>query len=215
MLVGERMTKPVITVAPDVSILDALDLMKRENIRRTPVIKDGHLLGIVSLQDLLNASPSQATSLSIWELNYLVSKIKVADVMTARVITVTEDTPIEIAARMMVDNKIGGLPVMRGKEVVGIITETDLFKIFLELMGARENGVRVTALVPDIHGQLAAMSGAVSQAGGDFIAFGVFSGETSANKLVTFKVAQLELENVRQIIQPYIDKLVDIRICCD
>ncbi|GAB4522437.1 MAG: CBS and ACT domain-containing protein [Anaerolineales bacterium] len=215
MLVGERMTKPVITISPAIPIAEALDLMKREHIRRTPVVQDGTLVGIVSDKDLLNASPSPATSLSVWELNYLLSKVKVADVMTRDVITVTEDTPIEQAARIMADNKIGGLPVMRGKEVVGIITETDLFKIFLELMGAREMGVRVTALVPHKTGELAELTAAISSAGGNFIAFGQFAGETPNDRLVTFKVDDIELETVREIITPLVTKLVDIRICCE
>lgn len=155
MLVGERMSHPVISIPPDLPIVDALNLMKREKIRRTPVVKEGKLLGIVSDKDLLNASPSPATSLSVWEMNYLLSKITVKDVMTKKVLTVSEDTPIEEAARIMADNKIGGLPVMREDRIVGIITETDLFKIFLELMGARDMGVRVTALIHEEPGQLA------------------------------------------------------------
>jgi acetoin utilization protein AcuB len=205
------MTHPVITISPDMAIVDVLSLMKQEHIRRTPVVKDGKLVGIVSDKDLLNASPSAATSLSVWELNYLISKIKVADIMTRRVLTVTEDTPIEVAARTMVDNKIGGLPVVRGEDVVGIITETDLFKIFLELMGAREPGVRVTALVTEQPGKLATLTGAIASQGGNFVAFGVFAGETSANRLVTFKVRGLDLDHTRQIIMPQIEKLIDLR----
>src|SRR5512139_3125988 len=161
MLVGERMSRPVITISPEMPIVDALELMKRDRIRRTPVVKDGKLLGIVSNEDLLNASPSPATSLSVWEINYLLSKIEVKDVMTKKVLTVTEDTPLEEAARIMADNKIGGLPVLRDGHVVGIITETDLFKIFLELMGAREPGVRVTAIIPEVRGQLAKLTQAI------------------------------------------------------
>jgi acetoin utilization protein AcuB len=153
MLVGERMSHPVITIRPDLPIIDALNLMKREKIRRAPVVRKGVLIGIVSDKDLLNASPSPATSLSIWEMNHLLSKVTVDEIMSKGVLTVTEDTPIEEAARTMVDNKIGGLPVLRDGKIVGIITETDLFKIFLELMGAREFGVRITALVQDEPGQ--------------------------------------------------------------
>ena len=112
------------------------------------------MIGIVSERDLLNASPSDATSLSVWEVSYLLSRVPVSDVMTKEVLTLDEDTPIEEAARIMVDNKPGGLPVMRGKSVVGLITETDLFKCFLELMGAREVGVRVTAMVVDKPGEI-------------------------------------------------------------
>src|SRR5574338_667853 len=137
MLVGERMSRPVISIQPDLPVQDALALFRKEHIRRAPVIKDGKLVGIVSDKDLLNAYPSPVTSLSVWEINYLISKIKVSEVMTRKVITIKTDTPIEEAARIMVDNKFGGLPVVEEGRVVGIITETDLFKIFLELMGAR------------------------------------------------------------------------------
>jgi acetoin utilization protein AcuB len=188
MLVGRRMSRPVISIPPELPIVDALKLMRSEHIRRAPVIKDNKMVGIVSDKDLQNASPSPATSLSVWELNYLLSKIQVKDVMTRKVLSVTEDTPIEEAARIMADNKIGGLPVVREDAVVGIITETDLFKIFLELMGAREPGVRVMVLIDNSPGQLARLTKTVSENGGNFVAFGQFTGETSADRLVTFKV---------------------------
>lgn len=215
MLVGERMTHPVITIRPDMPIVDALNLMKRERIRRTPVVKDGKLVGIVSDKDLLNASPSPATSLSVWEMNYLLSKITVKDVMSKNVMTVGEDTPIEQAARIMADNKIGGLPVMRGDQIVGIITETDLFKIFLEMMGAREMGVRVTALLHEERGQLARLTKAISESGGNFLAFGTFSGEDPSNRLVTFKVEGIDFDELKNLVEPLVEKMVDIRFCCN
>ena len=211
MLVGERMSRPVITIPPDMPIVDALALMKRERIRRTPVVKDGKLAGIVSDKDLLNASPSPATSLSVWEMNYLLSKICVKDVMTKKVLSVSEDTPIEEAARIMADNKIGGLPVVRGEHIVGIITETDLFKIFLELMGAREMGVRVTALILEERGQLAKLTQGISAAGGNFVAFGQFSGENTSNRLITFKVSGLDEAQVLELTRPLVERVIDIR----
>lgn len=211
MLVGERMSHPVITIPPDMPIIDALNLMRQERIRRTPVVKDGKLVGIVSDKDLLNASPSPATSLSIWEMNYLLSKITVEEVMTREVITVTEDTPIEEAARIMADNKIGGLPVMRGDKVVGIITETDLFKLFLELMGARDPGVRVTVLAPDIPGELAKITRAIADAGGNIVALGTFAGEDPSTKLITIKVQGVSEEQVRTILEPLVEKVEDLR----
>jgi acetoin utilization protein AcuB len=211
MLVKERMSKPVISVPPEMPILDALNLMRREHIRRTPVIKDGKLLGIVSTTDLLNASPSDATTLSVWEMNYLVSKIQVRDVMTKQVRTIYEDTPIEEAARIMADNKIGGLPVIRDGNVVGLITETDLFKILLEFMGAREQGLRVTAVVPDHIGELAALTGAVAQAGGSFISFGQYSGDESNTRTVTFKVTGLGEDELRRRIEPLVQRITDVR----
>lgn len=211
MLVGKRMSHPVITISPEMHIVDALNLMKRERIRRAPVVKESKMVGIVSDKDLLNASPSPATSLSVWELNYLLSKIQVKDVMTKKVLTITEDTPIEEAARIMADNKIGGLPVLRGETVVGIITETDLFKIFLELMGAREAGVRVTVLIDNSPGQLALLTQTVARSGGNFVAFGQFTGETSADRLVTFKVTGIDQNTLIPVLEPAVKKVLDIR----
>lgn len=211
MLVNKRMKSPVITVQHDMPIVDALNLMKQEHIRRAPVIKDGKLVGIISEKDLLNASPSPATSLSVWEINYLISKIKVSEVMNKNVITVTEETPIEEAARIMADKKIGGLPVMRGDHIVGIITETDLFKIFLELMGARENGIRATVLVQEQRGQLAQLTQAIANAKGNFIAFGQFAGADPSNRTVTFKVSGISVEELKKIIEPLVEKVIDVR----
>jgi len=205
------MTKNVITVASDLTISEALNLMRIEHIRRVPVVQAGKLVGIVSDKDLLNASPSAATSLSVWEMNYLLSKITLKEVMTKKVLTVSEDTPIEEAARIMADNKIGGLPVVRAGKVVGIITETDLFKIFLEMMGAREQGVRGSVLMTEKAGQLAKLTQALSEHGGNFVAFGTFSGEDSANRLITFKVANLTKEQVANLIKPLVEKVIDLR----
>jgi acetoin utilization protein AcuB len=193
--------------------MEAFDLLKQENIRRAPVVKDGKLVGIISDHDLLNASPSQATTLSVYELPYLLGKIKVQDVMTTLVISVTEDTPIEEAARIMADNKLGGLPVLRDDQIIGMITETDLFKIFLELMGARNKGVRATILVEDKPGQLAKLTQAVANLGGNFIAFGQFAGESPSNRLVTFKVSGLEESQVKDQIEPFAEKVIDLRTC--
>ncbi len=211
MLVGERMSRPVISVQPDMPVQDALALFRKEHIRRAPVIKDGKMVGIVSDKDLLNASPSPVTSLSVWEINYLISKIKVSEVMTRKVITVKTDTPIEEAARVMADNKFGGLPVVDGGHVVGIITETDLFKIFLELMGAREPGIRVTAQVADTPGELAKLTKAIADIGGNFIAFGQFTGPDTGTRLVTFKVAGNKKDAVKKAVEGVVQKFWDIR----
>ncbi len=212
MLVKNRMSLPVITTDPDVPIMEALNVMRSKNIRRMPVVdKQGKLIGIVSDKDLLNAGPSNATSLSVWEINYLVGKIKIKDVMTRAVLTVSGDTPIEQAARMMVDNKVGGLPVMEGDQLVGVITESDLFKILLELMGAREAGVRLTAVVPDVRGELEKMTSVVASAGGSFIAFGQFNSDDVNHRIVTFKVAGLEADALTELIRPVVTEIVDVR----
>ncbi|HQX01296.1 MAG TPA: CBS domain-containing protein [Anaerolineales bacterium] len=211
MFVGERMSHPVIAVSPEVPIHDALVMFKKEHIRRAPVIKDGKLVGIVSERDLLNASPSPVTSLSVWEMNYLISKVTVKQVMSKKVKTIDIDTPIEEAARIMADSKIGGMPVVRSGKVVGMITETDLFKIFLELMGARTKGIRVTAEIEDHTGQLAAITKAIADEGGNFISFGQFSGNDPTTKILTFKIAGVKKDNVQKALTKFVKKFWDIR----
>jgi acetoin utilization protein AcuB len=212
MLVKERMSRQPILAAPDLPVGEALNQMKREHIRRMPVVdQHGKLIGIVSDKDLLQASPSPATSLSVWEITYLLSKLTVSEVMTKQVITVTEDTPVEDAARIMVDNKIGGLPVMRGDKIVGIITETDLFKIFLELLGARDKGVRLTLLVPEQPGELAKITQAVAINGGNIIALGQFQGTDTTNRQVMLKVAGLTKDRLLEILRPLVITIEDVR----
>lgn len=197
MFVGDRMTRRPITIHEDASVDEALQLMRNEKIRRLPVInKGGRMVGIVSELDLLKVSPSPATSLSIYEIPYLLARIKMRDIMTREVITVTEDTPLEEAARIMADHKIGGLPVMRGDKLVGIITETDMFKIFLEMLGARESGVRLTVLVPEKRGVLAKISGKIAETGGNILALGTIMGEDPSNRELMVKVADVPREQL-------------------
>jgi acetoin utilization protein AcuB len=181
-------------------------------VRRFPVVDGrGHLVGIVAERDLLNASPSEATTLSVWEIGYLLSKITVERVMTHHVITVTEDTPHEEAARIMSDNHVGGLPVTHDDQVVGMITETTLFRIFLEMLGARESGVRVTALFTNIPGKLHEITGAIHAAGGNIIALGTFLGESTTNATMTIKVNGIDLQTIKKIVEPLAERIIDIR----
>jgi acetoin utilization protein AcuB len=213
MLVYERMTHHPITVPPDMPISEALKLMREQKVRRFPVIdrKTKKLIGIVTEKELLYASPSPATALSMHEINYLLSKITVERVMTSEVITISEDMPIEEAALLMVDHSIGGLPVMRGTTLVGIITETDLFKTFLELFAAREEGVRLTLLVPEQRGELAAITQAISELGGNIITLGTFQGEDMSNRLLTLKVDGVPLEELVGKMQELAVKVIDVR----
>jgi acetoin utilization protein AcuB len=212
MLVKERMSRPVITVHPETPVQEALNLMREERVRRFPVVdRHGRMVGIVSERDLLHAAPSDATSLSIWEVHYLVSKITVEKVMTRQVITIAEDTPLEEAARIMADHKFGGLPVVREGEVVGIITETDLFKIFLEMLGAREPGVRIAVLVRNVPSGLKELTRAVFEAGGNIVAFGTFLGESSETREVTMKVTGVDRQSLTSAIEPLTERVLDVR----
>jgi acetoin utilization protein AcuB len=206
------MTSPAITIGPDVGVQDALAMMRRDKVRRYPVVdRHGNLLGIVSEKDLLNASPSEATTLSVWEINYLLSKLTIDKVMTKDVITITRDTPIEEAARIMADNKVGGLPVVDGHKVVGIVTETNLFRIFLELFGARAKGIRLSVLLTNEPGSLNRLTGAVQSVNGNIVALGTFLGENTGNAMVTLKVDGVEMEALKNAIAPAVIKILDVR----
>ena len=214
MLVRDRMTRRPITVTEDTPIDKALQLMRDEQVRRFPVLdKDGKLVGIVSEKDLLYVSPSPATSLSMWEIPYLLSKIKMRDTMTKDVITVTEDTPLEEAARIMADNKVGGLPVMRDGKLVGIITETDMFKVFLEMLGAREEAVRLTMLVPEQKGVLAEIAGKIASMGGNILALGTMMGEDPSSRQLTIRVTDISEEQLVSAMEELDLKTLDARYC--
>ncbi len=214
MLVGRRMTPNPKTISPDVSVAEATDRMQREKVRRYPVLdKNGKLVGIVSRDDLLYASPSSVTSLNVWEISYLLSQVKVKDVMTTDVVTVTEDTPLEEAARIMVERKIGGLPVMRGQELAGIITESNMFRVFTELFGSSERGVRLTVLAPNFKGSLAQVATAITKRGGLIMAFNVFRGEDSTNWGCFMKVADIDKDELLSVVKPLVVEIIDIREC--
>lgn len=212
MLVRERMSRHPITITPDTSLNDALRIMREEKVRRLPVLdKKGKLVGIVLEKDLLYASPSPATSLSVYEMNYLISKIKVSDLMTRDVITICEDCPLEEAARVMVDNHISGLPVMRGDVLVGMITESDLFKVFLELLGARMWGLRVTIKAQDRPGFLAQLTQEISSRGGNIVTLGTFYGDDPTNREIVFKVQDVERAAIEEIVRKLGAEITDIR----
>lgn len=155
MLVKDRMSPNVFTITPETPIPDALQLMEEKKIRRLPVVDNNRLVGIVTLLDLVRASPSPATSISVWELNYLLAKLPVKDIMAKKVYCVTPETTIDKAAALMREHSIGGLPVVDGEQVVGMITETDIFTAFLEMLGVHRGGLRLTVELTERHGALA------------------------------------------------------------
>jgi len=206
------MTKNPITVKPDLPIAEALEWMRREKVRRFPVLdKKDKLVGIVTYDDLLYAAPSSVTSLSMWEVTYLLSQVTVEETMTKDVITVQEECPLEEAARLMSDNKIGGLPVMRDDILVGIITESDLFNAFLELFGGHERGIRLTVLAPYFKGSLAQISSAITEASGLIVALNVFEGTDPSNWGCTLKVTELPQDELMEIVEPLVVEVMDVR----
>jgi acetoin utilization protein AcuB len=214
MLVQQKMTRNLVTTTSDVSVTDALELMHEKKVSRLPVLdQHGNLVGIVSEGDLLYASPSPATTLNVWEIHSLLAKLKVDKVMTRPVITVTEDTPIEEAARIMVEKKIGGLPVMNEKTVVGIITVADIFKVFFALFGGLRPGVRVSASISGSKGTFSRISEAISKAGGNIVGLG-FDEVSSFPKEdweMTMKVQDLSQDKVVEVLKPVVLKILDVR----
>jgi acetoin utilization protein AcuB len=195
-------------------VTEALRLMGDKKIRRLPVVeRTGKLVGIVSDRDLFQASPSPATSLAIWEIHDLLAKLTVDKTMATDVITVTEDTPLEEAARVMVDRRIGGLPVMKGDALVGIITESDLFQALLELLGGRRHGVRLTVTTTGAKGTLADVAQTIYQAGGDIVGLGFseVDGGTSDTWVNTFKVQGVDKDKLVEAIRPHVREIKDVR----
>jgi len=212
MLVGERMTRNPVTISDDTNIDDALHLMRERKVRRLPVLDaSGQMVGIVSDEDLLHASPSPATSLSVYELHYLLSKLNVRSVMSSPVITIKPDTPLEEAARIMADNKIGGLPVVEDNQLKGIITETDVFKILLELLGARVPGLRVTIAVHEGKGVLARLTKVIAEMGGNIISVVTFGGDQPADRLITIKISDCDAAAVRAVLDQEGLQIIDFR----
>lgn len=128
--VCDWMTEDVVTITPDTTLKEAHDLMNEKGIRRLPVVKDGKIVGIVTLGDIRGAEPSRASSLSIWEVHHLLAKIKVSEIMTRKPVTIQQNVSIGDAAKLMLEKKFSGLPVVDDENhLVGIITESDIFRL--------------------------------------------------------------------------------------
>ncbi len=212
MLVRDRMTANPIVVHPETSFQEALQLLHAKKIRRLPVVdKQGVLVGIVVEKDLLYASPSPATTLNVYEVHYLLSKLAIHDVMTKHVITVGEDCPLEEAARIMIDHKIGSLPVKRGEQLVGIITETDVFKVMVEALGGRTSGTRIIIRVPEEKGELALITTKVAELGGNIVSLAIFSNSDAQHREITLKVQGAKREDLVAALEKTGAEIVDVR----
>jgi len=143
MAVKDFMTRKVVYISPDTTIAHAADMMREQKLHRLPVIENDQLVGLVTEGTIAEASPSKATSLSIYEMNYLLNKTKVGDVMIHDVVTISQFASLEDATYLMLKNKIGILPVVDNEQLYGVITDRDIFKAFLEVSGYGEEGVRL------------------------------------------------------------------------
>ena len=213
MFVKNQMTPHPITITVDSSILAAQRIMKENHVRHLPVLnKTGALVGLVTRTSLEQVRPSKLTTLSIYELSYQLDKITVRDAMVRKVVTVGEAVPIEQAARLMLEHKIGSLPVLRGERLVGIITDTDLMRTMLELLGARQPGVRLTLKVPDTAGELARVTAAIAAEHGDIGAMGTLPSDEPLKWWVVLKVRYMDRDCLVAAIKglPEVE-LLDVR----
>ena len=149
MPVKDFMTRRVVYISPDTTVAKATDIMREKNLRRLPVIENDVLVGLLTEGTIVHANPSKATSLSIYEMNYLLNKTKARDVMIKDVITVSKDARLEDAIYIMMKHKIGVLPVVDGNQMSGIITDKDVFRAFLEVSGYDKEGIRIRLLADD------------------------------------------------------------------
>ena len=149
MAVKDFMTKRVVYVSPETTVAAAADIMRDKGLRRLPVIEHDKLVGLITEGTMAEASPSKATSLSIYEMNYLLNKTKVGDIMIKNVLTVSKYASLEDAIYIMLQNKVGVLPVVDNDQISGIITDKDVFRAFLEISGYGQAGIRIGLEVPD------------------------------------------------------------------
>ena len=213
MLVKDRMTSDPVTVTPDTSFPEALRIIKERGIRHLPVVDEQRkLIGVVARTDLLHASPSMAVPSNVFEMSYLLANLHLREVMSSPPITVLEDAPLEEAARVMVEKKIGCLPVMRDETLVGMITEADIFETFVEVLGGREASLRVTVLVPDVRGELARIAGVIARLGGNVCSVARFESDEPEQCFITFRLEGVPEEDLIPILEAEVEEVV--HVCC-
>ena len=215
MFVRDYMTKDPLSISPKTTYPDAIRLMREHKIRRLPVVKKGKLIGVVVEKDLLSNQPSPATTLSIHEMYSLLENLKVKQMMSSPVFTATVNCPMEAAAGIMIKNKIGCLPVMDGNDLVGIITETDIFKAFVSVLGGYAEGIRLTVDLPDEVGKLAEVAKLIAEANGNILAVTTTNINQDENSEVTIKETGADAEALKKLLDEADISVVDLRTNVD
>jgi acetoin utilization protein AcuB len=189
-----------ITISPKTTYARASRLLRVKKLHALPVVdKEGQLVGIVTEKDLLDISP--VAVLGVHSISDLLSSTKVEEAMTRRVITVQEDCPLEAAARIMIDSKIGSLPVMRGDQVVGIVTESDIFRTMADALGGRSEGLRLTVRLLEDKGELGAITDGIVQLGGKLTSLCTYWGDNSFKRMITLKVQGVDREDLLMMLE--------------
>ena len=202
MLVKDRMTSDPVVITTDTSLKEALELVRSKPFRHLPVLdENGKLVGIVTEKSLVYASPTSTTALSVFEVDYILSRTKVGQIIQGSVISVGPDWPIEEAARVMVDRRIGCLPVVEDDNLIGIISDTDIFRVFVEGLGGGHPSLRITVVVPEKVGSLARITSRVVALGGNIYSLGTFWGERPEDRVIVFRLEGVDREIAVQALE--------------
>lgn len=200
MFVRDRMTPDPYSIQVNASVNTLIGLMKEKNLRKVPVLDGEKLVGIVTDRDIERVSPSKATSLSVYEINYLLSKVTVADAMVSEVVTCAPDEYIEEAALRMRESRINSLLVMEGEKLVGIVTDSDLFDALIDMMGGRTKGNKFVIRVPNKPGVLSRVSSLIGE-GGINISHFVMTEGTDTAMLYVRTPLDADPENTRRKLE--------------
>ncbi len=213
MLVKSWMTADVITVDEDTPMMKASIIMKEKKIRSLPIVnKTGKLVGIVSDRDLRDASPSKATTLDVYELNYLISTINIKDLMTKDLVFVRPDDTVEFAAILMLENRISSLPVINDKDsLIGIITQTDIFKVLINITGVYTGGIQFAVSLEDRPGSIREVTDVIRSYGGRIVSI-LSTGETAeeGRHNVYIRTRPLPEEKLRDLVKELEEKFVTL-----
>ena len=211
MLVQGWMSVDVITVDEDTSMMKASIIMKENKIRCLPVVdKSGKVVGIVTDRDLRDASPSKATTLDVYELNYLLSSMKIRDIMTKEIVYVRPDETAEFAALLMLENKISSLPVVNNKNrLVGIITQTDIFKLLISIAGVYSGGIQFAFSLEDRPGSIKDAADVIRSYGGRIVSI-LSTGETAeeGRRNVYIRCSVLPEDKLRNLVKELEEKFI-------
>ncbi len=218
MLVKAWMTADVITVDEDTPMMKASIIMKEKKIRSLPIVdKKGKLVGIVSDRDLRDASPSKATTLDVYELNYLISTIKIKDLMTKDLVFVRPDDTVEFAAILMLENKISSLPVINDKgSLIGIITQTDIFKVLINITGVYTSGIQFAFNLEDRPDSIKEVTDVIRSYGGRVVS--ILSTRETAEEgrhNVYIRTRPLPKDKLRDLVKELDEKFVPLYMSKD
>ena len=211
MTVSKNMTTNPVTCTPEMGVFEAFQLMKSEGVQRLPVLdSEGSLVGIISEKNITGAAAAKER-VSIVEFALLLSRLKVGDIMTREVITVSADDPVEQAAKKMSDNDVSILPVVDDDgRLMGVVSRSDLFRLLLELFGSRHYGLRVTFRIKDQPGVIAKIALAMEKVGVNIISIGNLDSDQGYSTII-MKLNGVEKDTLEKTLLPLVDGKLDIR----